>query len=334
MSQAQIIAIQNEIAQKKVGENRELIPGKIAYDFSDGYYNVDADKTDQEGNSVPLVKIPPAPSQITTKYNVGDSVTVLRYQGKDCQTEILGLSNVTYPDETICDFYTMEPGATGTIYLACPDDGLIKIYSLDGAAGIDISPESNAIYNVISSGDYLYCSSNSAYVAFRIKTDGSGYQEIVSQSRYYDARGLAINPAGTHLYIAYSTWEPSLGIAKINISTGEIEETELTDVSFDGISDLCGYGIYLYLLGYSGEISKIAVYDFDLNFVREISVSDIFEKITADGTNIYLSNSSKVDIYSLSGTFVRSISESGIRAVAVKDGKIYTVAQEYGGGAT
>jgi hypothetical protein len=108
MSQAQIITIQNEIARKKVGENRELIPGKIAYDFGDGYYNVDADKTDQDGNSVPLVKIPPAPSQIETKYNVGDAVTVLRYQGKDCQTEILGPSNITYPDETICDFSTVE----------------------------------------------------------------------------------------------------------------------------------------------------------------------------------------------------------------------------------
>jgi hypothetical protein len=178
MSQAQIITIQNEIAQKKVGENRELIPGKIAYDFGDGYYNVDADKTDQEGNSVPLVKIPPAPSQIITKYNVGDSVTVLRYQGKDCQTEILGLSNVTFPDETICDFST-APVATGTIYLGCPDYGLIKVYSLNGAPGTDISPEVADAYNICTDNTYLYYSSNYAYRVFKIKLDGSNYAEIV-----------------------------------------------------------------------------------------------------------------------------------------------------------
>ena len=273
------------------------------------------------------------PLDTSKKFSVGDSVFLQIPAGDKQQTKIVARSNIKIPDEELYE-YGKEPVEEGTIYLACSNENTIKVYSLAGAAGTDISPESNALYNIISSGDYLYCSSNSAYVAFMVKPDGTGYQEIVSQSRYYDARGLAINPAGTHLYIAYSTWEPSLGIAKINISTGEIEETELTDVSFDGISDLCGYGIYLYLLGYSGEISKIAVYDFDLNFVREISVSDIFEKITADGTNIYLSNSSKVDMYSLSGTFVRSISESGIRAVAVKNGKIYTVTQEQGGGAT
>jgi len=334
MSQAQIITIQNEIAQKKVGENRELIPGKIAYDFRDGYYNIDADKTDQEGNSVPLVKIPPAPSQIITKYNVGDSVTVLRYQGKDCQTEILGLSNVTYPDETICNFSTV-PVATGTIYLGCPDNGLIKVYSLNGAPGTDISPEVADAYNICTDNTYLYYSSNYAYRVFKIKLDGSNYAEIVSQSRYHSSYGIAINSDSTYIYIAYDKYGEELGIAKINISTGEVEETEITDVSFDEIGDLCGDGVYLYLLGRNMcGTSRVAVYDFNVNFIREMYTDGVYNKIATDGTNIYLSNSSEVDIYTVSGTFITSISGSGIQAVTVKDGKIYIVAEESGGGAT
>jgi hypothetical protein len=139
----------------------------------------------------------------------------------------------------------------------------------------------------------------------------------------------------TYIYIAYDKYGEELGIAKINISTGEVEETEITDVSFDEIGDLCGDGVYLYLLGRNMcGTSRVAVYDFNVNFIREMYTDGVYNKIATDGTNIYLSNSSEVDIYTVSGTFITSISGSGIQAVTVKDGKIYIVAEESGGGAT
>jgi len=250
---------------------------------------------------------------------------------------ILSRSNIEIPDEKVHKFRTKtvneEPAQEGTIYLCCPGDEKIKVYSLDGTPGTDISPGSNAIYNICADETYLYCSSNLAYVAFRIKPDGSGYQEIVSQSRCYTARGLAVNATSTHLYTAYSTWEPLRGIAKINISTGEVEETETTDVSF-GITDLCGdtSGTSCILGRNMCGASRVAVYDFNLNFIREIYTNNIYNKIAMERNSLYLSNSSTVDIYDLTGNFINSIEvfnmegvEEIIKCVAVKDSNIYIV---------
>ncbi len=325
MSIHDTLKVMNKIAAEKSTNN--LQTGKIARERSNDIYDaiVMGDKTIE----MPSLK----PVDTNEKYKKDDSVFIGVPYGEEGLLRILSKSNIEIPDEKEHRFRT-KTISEGTIYLACPNDGdgLIKVYSLDGTPGTDISPEINAMYNLCTDGTYLYFSSCYAYRLYKVKPDGSDFIEIVSQSRYYDAPGLAINAASTHLYTAYSVYGDPIGIARINISTGEVEETELTGVSFSEIVDLCGDGVYLYLLGHNIEADKIAVYDFNLNFVREISVSDIFEKITSDGTNIYLSNSSKVDIYTVSGTFVGSISESGIQAVAVKNGKIYIVTESSEGG--
>jgi len=326
MSVYDTLKVMNKIASDKSTNN--LLTGKISRERDNDIYDaiVMGDKTIE----MPSLK----PVNTNEKYKKDDGIFIGVPYGKEGLLRILSKSNIEIPDEKEHRFRSKIITPEGTIYLGCPDDGdgLIKVYSLDGTHGTDISPEINAMYNICSDGTYLYFSSCYAYRLYKIKPDGSDFTEIVSQSRYYDAPGLAVNGASTHLYTAYSIYGDPIGIAKINISTGDIEETEITDVSFSEIVDLCGDGVYLYLLGHNIEADKIAVYDFNLNFVREISLSDIFEKITSDGTNIYLSNSSKVDIYTVSGTFVRSISESGIQAVAVKNGKIYIVTESSEGG--
>jgi len=274
------------------------------------------------------------PLDTSKKFSVGDSVFLQIPTGDKQQTKIVARSNIKIPDEELYE-YGEEPAEEGTIYLGCPDNGVIKVYSLNGAPGTDISPEVADAYNICTDNTYLYYSSNYAYRVFKIKLDGSNYAEIVSQSRYHSSYGIAINSDSTYIYIAYDKYGEELGIAKINISTGEVEETEITDVSFDEIGDLCGDGVYLYLLGRNMcGTSRVAVYDFNVNFIREMYTDGVYNKIATDGTNIYLSNSSEVDIYTVSGTFITSISGSGIQAVTVKDGKIYIVAEESGGGAT
>ncbi|MEQ8221152.1 MAG: hypothetical protein ABRQ37_02535, partial [Candidatus Eremiobacterota bacterium] len=267
------------------------------------------------------------------KFSVGDSVFLQIPVGDKQQTKIVARSNIKIPDEELYE-YGEEPVEEGTIYLSCPEDGdgLIKVYTLDGTPGTDISPGSNALYNIIYAGEYLYFSHGAAYSVHRIKLDGTGYQQIVMQGRYYNASGLAINSTGTYLYTAYTTWEPSYGIAKINISTGEVEETDITSVFFDEIADLCGDGTYLYLLGRSMRgTSRIAVYDFNLNFIREISTGGIYSKIAADGTNLYLTindvEAGNIEVRTTTGNFVQSISCTGTRAIGVNDSNIYAVTQ-------
>lgn len=273
------------------------------------------------------------PLDTSKKFSVRDSVFLQIPAGDKQQTKIVARSNIKIPDEELYE-YGEEPAEEGTIYLGCPEQNTIKVYSLDGTPGVDMSPGPNSLYNICSMGDYLYCSHNVAYAIFKIKSDGAEYQEIVFV-RYYSAHGLAINSAGTHLYTAYDVWGETYGIAKINISNGDVEEIEITEVSFDAIEDLCGDGNYLYVLGHSvSGASRVAVYDFVGNFIQEISTSDRYNKITSDGANLYLNTSSKVDIYTISGDFVKTISPSGIsiNAVTVKNGKVYIVGSKESGG--
>jgi len=244
------------------------------------------------------------PLDTSKKFSVGDSVFLQIPVGDKQQIKIVARSNIKIPDEELYEYGDVP--SEGTIYLGCPDDVVIKVYSLDGTPGVDISLGPNAIYNIISQGDYLYCSGNTSYWVFRIKRDGADYQEIIGESRYYNAHGLAINPAGTHLYTAYDIWGETYGIAKINISTGEVGETEITDVSFDEIKDLCG-DANIYILGNYSSVSQVAIYNFDGNFISDFLTSENYNKIATDGDKLYLNTDSKVDIYTTAGSLIQSI---------------------------
>ncbi|MEQ8225450.1 MAG: hypothetical protein ABRQ37_24235, partial [Candidatus Eremiobacterota bacterium] len=239
------------------------------------------------------------PLDTSKKFSVGDSVFLQIPLGDKQQTKIVARSNIKIPDEELYE-YGEEPVEEGTIYLCCPSEGeygLIKAYSLSGTPKTSISPETNAIYNICADETYLYCSGPAAYVAFKIKIDGTECQQIVLQARYYNARGLAIDPNGAYLYTTYYYYGAPYGIAKINISTGDVEESnfiilegEASDVS---LLDICSNANYLYVLCYytvSGyPFYRVRIYDFSCNFITEIYVGDTPNKIITDGTNLYLS---------------------------------------------
>lgn len=270
------------------------------------------------------------PMDTSKKFSVGDSVFLQIPTGDKQQTKIVARSNIKIPDEELYE-YGEEPVKEGTIYLGCSNEGIIKVYSLDGTPGTDISQE-NA-FALCTDGIYLYFSSAHGYSIGSIKIDGGDYKNVLITPWYNNIYGLAVNPDSTYLYTIGE--HSGIFIDRIKLEDGTLEDSwkEITEVEY--IQDLCSDSTYLYILNNILCLDdNILVYDFEGNFIRNIETSGIYEKITSDGTNIYLNNSSVVDIYTTEGAFVRSISESGIRATAVKDGKIYIVTEESGGGVT
>lgn len=327
----EIVKIINQIAIDNSESNSK--EGEVVKLNDDGSHNIKL----TEENGVEYIIQNRWPDDGKSKYPEGTRVIMTLPDGSLDRSVIRGNANFTLPSSPTVKHFSTAPivppvPVTGTIYLACPTENKIKQYSLSGTAGTDIVTNNDSQYNIVTDGTYLYYGSSAAYAVYKIKPDGSGFQEIVLQSRYYIARGLAINATSTHLYTAYSIYGENQGIAKINISTGEIEETEITDISFNEVADLCGDTNYLYILGRNiCGASRIAVYDFNLNFIREISTDGIYNKIAADGTNLYLYNSYSsgegtfVKIYSTDGTLLTSISCYNAKAVAAKEGKFYVV---------
>jgi len=269
-----------------------------------------------------------------SKYPEGTRVIMTLPDGSLDRSVIRGNANFTLPSSPTVKHFSTAPISTApngeNIYLCYPDDGLIKVYSLAGAAGTDISPESGVFENICTDGTYLYYGSSAAYAVYKIKPDGSELQNIVMQSRYYNSYGLAIDPTVTYLYQIDGNENC---IARITIAEEYVDTTwKDFNSGFDYTlepTDLCGNENYLFVTGNvysSGGQSVTRVFDYSGNFVREVSFSstDTY-KITADDTNIYLYSSSSVEIYTISGTFVRSISVANIQAVTVKDGYIYIV---------
>jgi hypothetical protein len=332
MSVNDTLKVINKIASDKSTNN--LLTGKIARDRSNDIYDaiIMGDKTIE----MPSLK----PVNTNEKYKKDDGIFIGVPYGEEGFLRILSKSNIEIPDEKEHRFRSKIITPDGTIYLGCPDESLIKVYSLGGTAGTDISPGPNSLYNICTDGTYLYCSLNTAYFAFRVKPDGTDYQGIIGNSIYYNTYGIAVDPESTHIYTAYDIWGANPGIAKINISTGAITETGLTDEWGSGtVKDICYDANYIYILFIPSEGQpKILKYDFNCNYIGEITPNHYSaqssEKITTDGVKFYLSDSSTIGIYDLSGTFIRSISENNIQAIAVKNGKIYIVIEEFTGGAT
>lgn len=70
----------------------------------------------------------------------------------------------------------------------------------------------------------------------------------------------------------------------------------------------------------------VKVYDFNGTYIKQIVLSNSYNKITSDGTYLYLSSSSKVSVYSIADDeIVTDINVSNIQSVAVKSGYIYIV---------
>jgi DNA-binding beta-propeller fold protein YncE len=281
------------------------------------------------------------PANPREEYNIGDEVFIGLPWGSLSILRILMRSNTSIPTEQVFTFRTkpaVPAVSTGNIYLACPTENKIKQYSLSGTAGTDIVTISDSQHNIVTDGTYFYCTSPWAYRGFKIKIDGTEEEEeIILQSRYYNAYGIAINPAGTHLYTAYDIWYERYGIASIDISTGEVEETELSELSGE-VTDICSDENYIYVLcRKNGDYySSIVQYNYSLEFVTEINTGSYYDlRLEKDENYFYAANSDGIDIFTIAGVFVRRISENGIRAVAVKGGKIYIVTEENSeGGAT
>lgn len=278
------------------------------------------------------------PASPNETYDIGDEVFIGLPWGSLSILRILMRSNTSIPAEQIFTFRTKPAVSTGTIYLCCPDETKIKVYSLNGTVGTDITPNSTNLSYIVYYDGYLYLSSAYAYVLEKDKIDGSENINIISQSMYYSAVGLAINTDASMLFTSnganiVTTMYPDGKIIGYD-EFGDpiyiyVEEKELTETSFDVISDVCGDGInrQLYVLGYTGSgNSRIAIFDsIDISWLTEIYTSDRYDKICSDGTLLYLSNSSKVDVYAMAGSLSLTVSESDIQCVAVNIGNIYII---------
>jgi len=284
----------------------ELKSGTIKRVYLDKRYDVSLGETNL------LKRVKPCPSAVDKEFNVGDSVLLVIPGGNICDAEIWDRSNIAYPDEHIAEFSNEPEEIAGTIYLGCPNDNLIKVYSLDSTPGTDITTDRNGQYNIVTDGAYFYCASCYAYTLFKLKIDGSDEEEIVTQSRYYSTFGLAINPSGTYLY-QFDVSNNSIARISIIEDIGNIEDTwkEVTEgTAIDAVTDLCGDSNYIYILAnydtVNGAIVKI--YNFLGEFINEISVDAIAGyKITSDGTYLYISSGSEVAIYTIAGSLIRVI---------------------------
>jgi hypothetical protein len=248
------------------------------------------------------------PLDTSKKFSEGDSVFLQIPAGDKQQTKIVARSNIKTPEEELYE-YGEEPVKEGTIYLACPDEGVIRPYSLSGTAGTDLSPGSCDY--ICTDDTWIYTSFRLGYSLWKIKIDGTEETMICSETYYNYIYGLAVDPSSTYLYTASDNYIVRI---KINYEGGEdVEITwkEMTEFTVDSIKDLCGDGSYLYILNnVSCMYDNVAVYDFSGNFIRNIETSGIYKKIYSDEMNIYLnSNDSneRVDIFTISGVFVRSI---------------------------
>ena len=329
---------------KSIRDNYQISNATIKRVHTNSTYDI---VTIVGSDDTPLFNISPVDPKII--FSVEDSVTVLIPVGNTQLTRILGYSNIQFPAEEIVEFN--EP-VGGTIYLACPGENAVKIYSLLGEENVAISIPERYPTDICTVGAYIYASCDYGFYMYKFKPDGSEFSVIVESGgsewyRYGDV-GLAVD--STYLYCLFN-----YGIARINILNGDIEpgwkgfnwldsNTEFEDAL--NATDLCGNSNYLFVVGNAytgGGRAVIRVFDYSGNFIREIFIySANIYKITADETNIYLYSvadeyfiDTTVEIYTITGTFIRSISENGIRAVAVKDGKIYIVTEENSeGGAT
>ena len=285
------------------------------------------------------------PANPREEYNIGDEVFIGLPWGSLSILRILMRSNTSIPTEKIFTFRTKPTVSSGSIYLACPGENAVKIYSLLGEENVAISIPERYPTDICTVGAYIYASCDYGFYMYKFKPDGSEFSVIVESggSEWYRDGDVGLAVDSTYLYCLFN-----YGIARINILNGDIEpewkgfnwldsNTEFEDVL--EATDLCGNSDYLFVVGniYSGGGQVvIRIFDYSGNFISEISFysTDTY-KITADNTNIYLYSSTSVKIYTNAGTFVRSISENGIRAVAVKDGKLYIVTEENSeGGAT
>lgn len=322
----EIVKIINQIAIDNSESNSK--EGEVVKLNDDGSHNIKL----TEENGVEYIIQNRWPDDGKSKYPEGTRVIMTLPDGSLDRSVIRGNANFTLPSSPTVKHFSTAPivppvPVTGTIYLACPTENKIKQYSLSGTAGTDIVTNSGSQHNIVTDGTYFYFSTPFAYRASRIKIDGTEEEEIILQSRYYNAYGLAMNPAGTHLYTAYDIWYERYGIASIDISTGEVEETELSELSGE-VTDICSDENYIYVLcRKNGDYySSIVQYNYSLEFVTEINTGSYYDlRLEKDENYFYAANSDGIDIFTIAGVFVRRISENGIRAVAVKDGKIYVV---------
>ncbi|MEQ8167662.1 MAG: hypothetical protein ABRQ38_02110, partial [Candidatus Eremiobacterota bacterium] len=155
MSVYDTLKVMNKIASDKSTNN--LLTGKISRERDNDIYDaiVMGDKTIE----MPSLK----PVNTNEKYKKDDGIFIGVPYGKEGLLRILSKSNIEIPDEKEHRFRSKIVAPEGTIYLGCPDNGVIKVYSLNGAPGTDISPEVADAYNICTDNTYLYYSSNYAY---------------------------------------------------------------------------------------------------------------------------------------------------------------------------
>jgi hypothetical protein len=326
----EIINVWNDMNKKNSNEVKDSTEGEIVTENTDGSYNVKF----TEDNGVEYILQNRKPDGSNIAYAVGTRVLLTIPDGDLDRAVIRGNSNFTLPSSPTVKHFSTEPvtPVTGTIYLACPNENKIKQYSISGTVGADINTNWNAGWNIVAGATYLYCASLIAYVFFKIKPDGTEDTTIVSQTRYHNSHGLAIDNTEIYLYTAYDIWYETYGIAKINISTGEIEETELSELSGE-ITDICSDENYIYVLcRLNGQYySSIITLNYSSEFVSETNIGKYYDlRIEKDENYFYVANSDGIDIFtpsfSLHASFtIQNYGYERIKTFAIKNNKIYVI---------
>ena len=191
MSDYSVVDAINSQTNKTVAKYTNLKTGSIATERKNNTYDIKVmgDKT----FVIPSVK----PMNSDKTYQVNDNVLIGIPVGYDGLQRIIDRSNIDIPDEVEHHFRTKA--AAGNLYLACTD-GTIKPYGLNGTAKTSINTGQSPVSYLATDGTYIYAGGNQAYNLQKVKPDGTGYVNIIIQSRYQTAAGLGISPDGNYLY--------------------------------------------------------------------------------------------------------------------------------------
>ena len=270
------------------------------------------------------------PANPRETYNIGDEVFIGLPWGSLSILRILMRSNTSIPPEKVFTFRT-KPAVSENIYLTCPDESKIKVYSLDGTLRRYITVGTNKINFICTDGIYLYTGLFPS--ALKVKPDGSDLHIINTDVSASYTSGLFVHADYDYLYSSGSFY-----INRLSIEDGLVDYSwvEFPPDAHLGGSGGCGnhdyifavkiYGAsihYIYKIDYGGNVNDEFFATIGAVYAHELG------RIKADENFVYIleyPNGSYLRKYSLSGNleFTVNLGETA-NCLAVNNGEVYVV---------
>lgn len=259
----ELVKIWNKIARDNSEKNSR--EGEVVTLNDDGSHNIKL----TEENGVDYTIQNRWPDDGKSKYPAGTRVILTLPNGSLDRSVIRGNANFNLPSSPTVKHFSTAPSEEN-IYLCCPDDGKIKVYSLDGTAQTDITIDGTFLNDLCTDGISIYTSGQdyliwSGYFISKIIKSTGASQTIISQDgeppTFMTHRGVACNSTYVFCpnFIIYLDQPSCKYIARININNGALnKEWKLIcetgspptgGTYIDTIYDMCGDSNYLYVLG-------------------------------------------------------------------------------------